>query len=339
MRAFPYQSIYDQSQTPPWDRLTDTTDHRTEAMANWTNGVYPGKDGWKVEPGAGMTVKVKPGMGRIQGVFCYDNEGTSGELEPRTLALQAAHASLDRIDCVVVRHQDAQSLRITDWYILTGTPGQKPTAPTLTRTAEVYELCVATVFVPKGTNLVSSQRITDTRLDSNLCGLCTTRVMDMALEDIKALLDAAIDKTAAGHLQTQININKDGISKTTKAIESIKSYAVERKEEGWWSWTKYSDGTAELTWKAPGATLNAGVAWAGGYYHTQTSWAEYPITFAETPKLISQVKEGAILAIPCGAIVEKNRINAIWVNGVAERVLGDEFGPFTLVLRGRWKSA
>lgn len=67
MRAFPYQSIYDQSANPPWDRLTGASDHRIEAFANWTDGVYPG--GWETTPGVGMSVVVSPGMGRIRGIF------------------------------------------------------------------------------------------------------------------------------------------------------------------------------------------------------------------------------------------------------------------------------
>lgn len=51
MRAFPYQSIYDQSANPPWDRLTGTSDHRIEALANWTDGVYP-DGGWETTPGS-----------------------------------------------------------------------------------------------------------------------------------------------------------------------------------------------------------------------------------------------------------------------------------------------
>lgn len=255
MRAFPYQSIYDQGQTPPWDRLTDTKDHRLEAMANWTNGVYPGSDGWKVEPGAGMTVTVSPGMGRIQGVFCYDEPGPGGALEPRTLALQAAHTSLDRIDLVVVRHQDSTSMRKTDWYIVTGTPSLNPTAPVVTRNADVYELCVAKVFVARGTNTISAQRITDTRLDYTLCGLCTTRVMDAAIEDIKTLLSTAIDGTTAGHLQSQMQstnyaITDSALKSTFGSAATLKSilqdlgvdYIIERGTTNGWGWEKWASG-------------------------------------------------------------------------------------------------
>lgn len=302
MRAFPYQSIYDQGQTPPWDRLTDTKDHRLEAMANWTNGVYPGSAGWKVEPGAGMTVTVSPGMGRIQGVFCYDEPGPGGALEPRTLALQAAHTSLDRIDLVVVRHQDSTSMRKTDWYIVTGTPSLNPTAPVVTRNADVYELCVAKVFVARGTNTISAQRITDTRLDYTLCGLCTTRVMDAAIEDIKTLLSTAIDGTTAGHLQSQMQstnyaITDSALKSTFGSTATLKSilqdlgvdYIIEQKNVNGFTVEKWASGklvqyrrvSVSLTFSASG-NLSISNSWQFTFPENFASLGNVQVTVYRT---------------------------------------------------------
>ena len=202
MRAFPYQSIYDQSANPPWDRLTGASDHRIEALANWTDGVYP-DGGWETTPGVGMSIAVSPGMGRIRGIFCYDDDPHSGGLatEGRTLVVQAADESLDRIDRVVVRHNDSLNVRATDWYILKGTPSASPSPPELTRNSSTYELCVAEIFIARGTSAISAQRITDTRLDYRLCGTTTTKVMDLAIDEIKKLLSSAIDETTAGNIR------------------------------------------------------------------------------------------------------------------------------------------
>lgn len=206
MRAFPYQSIFNQSENPPWDRLTGVDDHRIEAAANWTNGVYP-DDGWKVKPGAGMSVVVSPGKGRINGVFCYDDDPHTGGFatEGRILVVQAADESLDRIDRVVIRHNDTLNMRATDMYILKGNPSAAPTAPELTRNSSIYELCVAEIFVARGTGTISEQRITDTRANFDLCGFTTTKVMDLALDQIKELLKNAISGTVAGQLQNAIS--------------------------------------------------------------------------------------------------------------------------------------
>lgn len=212
MISFPHRSEYNVANNPPWDRLTGVEDHRAEAMANWTDGAYPG--GWIVTPGSGMSVLVSPGMGRIQGVFCYD-EPIEGVSTPRTLVIQPADATYDRIDLIVVRKNDAQEYRSCDWYVVEGTPSAVPSPQFLTRDSEVYELAVAQVYIPKNSTGISAERITDLRLHSAWCGLSTTRVFDLAIEDIKALLDAAVDGTAAGNLQTQIddidakcNVNK-----------------------------------------------------------------------------------------------------------------------------------
>lgn len=227
MKAFPYQSIFNQGNNPPWDRLTGAKDHRIENAANWTDGVYPG-DFWKVTPGAGMSVIVSPGMGRIRGIFCYDDEPKSGGFasEGRTLVVQAAEESLDRIDRVVVRHDDTMENRNTDLFILKGTPSTSPKAPNLTRNSTVYEICVAEIFVARGTGAISEQRITDTRLNYELCGLTTTKVMDLAIDEIKKLLSAAISKTAAGELLSNINDIKKEL---TLSEEVLAKY----KEIGW----------------------------------------------------------------------------------------------------------
>ena len=81
--------------------------------------------------------------------------------------LATADGVYPRIDRVVVK------LNIIDREIvlavLTGTPSASPTAPLLTRTSDVYELCLAEIEIPQGA--VTVGEITDTRLDTELCGL------------------------------------------------------------------------------------------------------------------------------------------------------------------------
>lgn len=221
MRAFPYQSIFNQEQTPPWDRLTGATDHRIENTANWTNGVYPGGCG-KVTPGAGMSVRISPIMARINGIFCYDDaEGGGLATNDKVLSIASAHETLDRIDRVVIRHDDTLPERSTKTYILKGEPSARPKGKALTRNSTVHELCIAEIFVRRATGSISEQNITDTRLDSDLCGLSTTRVMDLATDDIKALLNAAISDTAAGALESKIEKLRSDIIKANIAVENI----------------------------------------------------------------------------------------------------------------------
>lgn len=237
MRAFPYQSIFNQENTPPWDRLTGATDHRIENMANWTNGVYPGNYG-KVTPGAGMSVRISPIMARINGIFCYDDaEGGGLATEDKILPIDNAHENLDRIDRVVIRHDDTFLQRKTSTYILKGEPSANPKAKALTRNSTIHELCIAEIFIRRATGTISEQNITDTRLDSELCGLTTTRVMDLATEDIKTLLSAAISDTAAGALNNAINNANSSISNLSSELEispaTKNSFGLVPRDEGY----------------------------------------------------------------------------------------------------------
>lgn len=127
-----------------------------------TNGIFAelGNKG-VVETDEGMSVKVMPVDGFIEGRLF-------AEKSARKLLVQASE-NQDRIDTVVVRLDKGQ--RLIDLYIVKGTAQVIPKPPVLTREAGIYELGLANIFVAKTTDSISQQRITDTRLDSERCGI------------------------------------------------------------------------------------------------------------------------------------------------------------------------
>ena len=124
-----------------------------------TNGVFGGGDKLKVTAGTGLTVSVAAGEACING-YRYTNT------TPKTLTLAAANAYYARIDRVIVRW-DKQARTMTA-QVLTGEPSSAPVAPSLIRTAVVYDICLATVTVPA--NATAAGTITDTREDKTVCG-------------------------------------------------------------------------------------------------------------------------------------------------------------------------
>lgn len=88
----------------------------------------------------------------------------------RTLTVQAADASLDRIDRVVARLNLNQEYRNIDLYILKGDATSNPAPPALTRNNIIYEMCLAELYVPANVTTITGERITDTRLNSEICG-------------------------------------------------------------------------------------------------------------------------------------------------------------------------
>lgn len=185
----------------------------------------------QVSPGSGMNVLVNVGGGCCGGsIFVEENI--------RTLALQAAHENLDRIDAIIVRKNNNINYRSTDLYVVTGNPAEIPVAPEPTRSSSIHEIVLAHVFVARGTTSIPSYRITDTRLDSSVCGIATPmQEVDTSgiFEQYQAALDeyletvaSAIDNTLAGNLQNQItalsNNQADAFSKTS--TYSVGDYCI-----------------------------------------------------------------------------------------------------------------
>lgn len=136
------------------------------------NGIFSNDtDSLQVNAGDGMTVTVEPGSALINGRHCYEESA-------RVLTVQAANATLDRIDTVVLRLNLAIDALTIDLYVVQGTAAATPTAPSLTRNASVYELGIANLFITKNTTTITQQRITDTRLDSDRCGVVASIVGD-----------------------------------------------------------------------------------------------------------------------------------------------------------------
>ena len=114
--------------------------------------------------GGSMSVTLGTGSALING-YRYEN---TAEL---SITLPTAHASLNRYDAIMIRWN--RSLRAINAYVVSGTASASPVAEAPARTADIYELCVAVVYVAAGSTSVMQSAITDKRLDSSVCGIAT----------------------------------------------------------------------------------------------------------------------------------------------------------------------
>lgn len=133
-----------------------------------SNGVfYMTATNLQVSPSIGLAVIVAAGSAWING-YRYENT------DDLNLPLTTANGSNPRIDRIVVRlSQISRSIQIA---VVDGTPAATPVAPALTRTSDVYELCLADVLVPTAATSIVSNNIMDTRLNTSLCGLVNSLV-------------------------------------------------------------------------------------------------------------------------------------------------------------------
>lgn len=131
------------------------------------NGVLFGSTSLKVATSSGMIVRVQAGTAYINGKI-YAND------EAENITIEAASATLSRIDRVVLRLNEAD--RLIGVSVLKGTPASSPTAPAITQGAGIYELCLAEIRIPAGATSITSSYITDKRSDAALCGWVTSLV-------------------------------------------------------------------------------------------------------------------------------------------------------------------
>jgi hypothetical protein len=144
------------------DRVYDASDFAAYFGDLVSNGIfYADATNLQVSPGSGLSVSVAAGSAWING-YRYKNTAAA------TLTLSTADGSSPRIDRVVVRLSMVN--RAITLAVLTGSPAASPSAPNLTRTSDVYELGIADIAIPAAATTVSANNITDTRLNTALCG-------------------------------------------------------------------------------------------------------------------------------------------------------------------------
>lgn len=170
-------------------------------LAGRTSGVFSSAEDFPVTAAGGLTVTVGAGRGWVHPSRFTGYSITKREAD--TLALPLADPSLPRIDRIVMRY-DAGA-RAASLQVLQGTASSTPTAPAISRTDLIYDLCLAEITRPAGSTAVTTGQITDTRLDEALCGIVrdgvtgipTDELLAAARERINALEEKATSSAAA----------------------------------------------------------------------------------------------------------------------------------------------
>ena len=170
-------------------------------LAGLTSGVFSGAEDFPVTAAGGLKVTVGAGRSWVHPSRFTGYSITKREAD--TLTMPLADPSLPRIDRIVMRY-DAGA-RAASLQVLQGTASSTPTAPAISRTELIYDLCLAEITRPAGSTSISTGQITDTRLDEALCGLVrdgvtgipTDELLAAARERINALEEKATSSAAA----------------------------------------------------------------------------------------------------------------------------------------------
>lgn len=149
-----------------YDRTYSAADYCDNLATVIKNGVrYSADDDLKVTAGNGMALTVGIGRAWINGHF-YHNDAAFTDLTIGT----APTGSNKRIDAVVLRLDTSVAYRNIALAIKQGTAAAAPVAPAMTRSGDIYELCLATVEVVAGATSITADKITDTRANGTVCG-------------------------------------------------------------------------------------------------------------------------------------------------------------------------
>ena len=154
-----------------YDRVYNAEDVTSYLDLLVSNGVFPNPStNLQVRASSGMNVIVGAGSGWINGHKMVNTADMS-------VSIAASDVQLDRIDAVIF-YVDL-STRTMGIEVKTGTAAVSPTAPTLTKTNQRYELCLAKISVKKQITAITASMITDTRSNTSLCGWVTGLIREI----------------------------------------------------------------------------------------------------------------------------------------------------------------
>ena len=193
-------------------------------LAGLTSGVFSGAEDFPVTAAGGLTVTVGAGRGWVHPSRFTGYSITKREAD--TLTLPLADPSLPRIDRIVMRY-DAGA-RAASLQVLQGTASSTPTAPAISRTELIYDLCLAEITRPAGSTAVTTGQITDTRLDEKLCGIVRDGVTHIPTAELLATAKARIAELE----ETASDSSRKAAACMEEAAASAKAAADDRAAAG-----------------------------------------------------------------------------------------------------------
>lgn len=212
MDSFPWDSLVaemGEDGFPVYDRAYAADDLAEVYEPFFSNGIFMNSDeALKVTAGNGFILTCGFGKCHINGRFGYIKK-------ERELLTVEAPDSQPRIDTVVYRFNKNRSARYIFPFVLKGTPSANPVRPTLTRTANVWELGACDVLVRPGATSIAQTDVMDTRLETARCGM----VVPFAELDTTSLfdrMDAALEAAIRTH-EAEAEAQLDKLGKQSDA--------------------------------------------------------------------------------------------------------------------------
>ena len=182
-------------------------------LAGLTSGVFSSAEDFPVTAAGGLKVTVGAGRGWVHPSRFTGYSITKRETD--TLTMPLADPSLPRIDRIVIRY-DAGA-RAASLQVLQGTASSTPTAPAISRTELIYDLCLAEIKRPAGSTAVTAADIYDTRADETVCGVMRDGVHGIPTGTLVQQWKAVIESMRGGSFYTRAEV--DALLKSLKSVD------------------------------------------------------------------------------------------------------------------------
>lgn len=194
MAFFPFDSAisgYDDGGQPIYDRTVNSAQLADWIAHYFSNGVFvaDGEPGFAVSAAGAMIVSVAPGAANLNGRFAKDTTDTS-------VTIPAPSASSGRTDLIALRLDLETNARNVS---IVRIPGQTANYPApdwdgVRRDATAWDLVLAKVAMPAGTQAIAGDMIKDLRLETfarsgetlPCCGIVACPLQDFSMEDLYA---------------------------------------------------------------------------------------------------------------------------------------------------------
>lgn len=229
-------------------------------LAGLTSGVFSSAEDFPVTAAGGLKVTVGAGRGWVHPSRFTGYSITKREAD--TLTMPLADPSLPRIDCIVMRY-DAGA-RAASLQVLQGTASSTPTAPAISRTELICDLCLAEITRPAGSTNITTGQITDTRLDEALCGIVRDGVTGIPTEELIASARErinALEETASAAAK-EADASKTAAARSEANSEAYKEAAATSESNAAGS-ASASAGSAAAAARSKSAAAGSATAAAG----------------------------------------------------------------------------
>ena len=228
--------------TYPEQGILYDADDAAGYLATRLSGVYSAEEDFAVTAVEGLSVQVSAGQAWVRPARF---KGRSIIMEqPTTVVLTEADPVRSRIDRLVLRYDAAA--KKTTLGVLDGTPDSaEPVAPDITRTALVYDLCLAEIRRAAGSTEVTAADIFDTRADEAVCGVMRDGVHGIPAATLIQRLRDEIDKVDKGSFydKTETDALLDALQEQVDSkISSATSIAASGS-----NYIRFTDGT-QICW-------------------------------------------------------------------------------------------